>query len=202
MFTMIYPIRLYGDPVLRKPASAVKDFSQVPRVAENMFETMFEAHGVGLAAPQVGRSERLFVFAEYVDAEEEEGEGAGLKARVKNQWVMVNPVITYRAGEQISTEGCLSIPGLYSDDVPRDLQIRVEYQDERGQGKTQEFEGYLAVVVQHELDHLEGILFFDRLPKDLKADFLEEHRKELADLQRRAKAFLRELKAEGRRGEE
>jgi peptide deformylase len=193
---MIYPIRLYGDPVLRKRASSVKDFSEIPRLAENMFETMFEARGVGLAAPQVGRSERLFVFAEYVDAEDEEGEEADLKTRVKNQWVMVNPAITYRAGQQISTEGCLSIPGLYSDEVPRDLQIRVEYQNELGEKKTQEFEGYLAVVVQHELDHLDGTLFFERLPKDLKADFLEEHRKELADMQRRAKAFLKELKAE------
>ncbi|PZA06111.1 MULTISPECIES: peptide deformylase [unclassified Meiothermus] len=194
---MIYPIRLYGDPVLRKRASSVKDFSEIPRLAENMFETMFEARGVGLAAPQVGRLERLFVFAEYVDAEdEEEGEEADLKTRVKNQWVMVNPVITYRAGQQISTEGCLSIPGLYSEEVPRDLQVRVEYQDERGEKKTQEFEGYLAVVVQHELDHLDGTLFFERLPKALKAAFLEEHRQELAEMQRRAKAFLKELKAE------
>lgn len=194
---MIYPIRLYGDPVLRKRASSVKDFSEIPRLAENMFETMFEARGVGLAAPQVGRSERLFVFAEYVDAEdEEEGEEADLKTRVKNQWVMVNPAITYRAGQQISTEGCLSIPGLYSDEVPRDLQIRVEYQNELGEKKTQEFEGYLAVVIQHELDHLDGTLFFERLPKDLKAAFLEEHRHELAEMQRRAKAFLKELKAQ------
>ncbi|WP_276958189.1 peptide deformylase [Allomeiothermus silvanus] len=194
---MIYPIRLYGDPVLRKRASSVKDFSEIPRLAENMFETMFEARGVGLAAPQVGRLERLFVFAEYVDAEdEEEGEEADLKTRVKNQWVMVNPAITYRAGQQISTEGCLSIPGLYSDEVPRDLQIRVEYQNELGEKKTQEFEGYLAVVVQHELDHLDGTLFFERLPKDLKAAFLEEHRHELAEMQRRAKAFLKELKAQ------
>ncbi len=193
----LLPIRLYGDPVLRKKALPVGEFSGLDELAENMVETMLEYGGVGLAAPQVGLARRLFIAAEYAleeeEAEAEEDERP--RSVLKNLYVMVNPRITYRAGEQVGTEGCLSIPGVYSDDVPRDLQIRVEYQDVSGQPRELEAEGYLARVIQHELDHLEGILFFDRLPAELRRDFLSEHRGELAEMQRQAKAFLRELKA-------
>lgn len=193
----LLPIRLYGDPVLRKKALPVGEFSVLDELAENMVETMLEYGGVGLAAPQVGLARRLFIAAEYAleeeEAEAEEDERP--RSVLKNLYVMVNPRITYRAGEQVGTEGCLSIPGVYSDDVPRDLQIRVEYQDVSGQPRELEAEGYLARVIQHELDHLEGILFFDRLPAELRRDFLSEHRGELAEMQRQAKAFLRELKA-------
>jgi len=194
----VLPIRLYGDPVLRKKAVPVSDFSGLDELAENMVETMLEYGGVGLAAPQVGLARRLFIAAEYAleeeEAEAEEDERP--RSILKNLYVMVNPRITYRAGEQVGTEGCLSIPGIYSDDVPRDLQIRVEYQDVSGQSHELEAEGYLARVIQHELDHLEGVLFFDRLPTELRREFLNEHRSELAEMQRKAKAFLRELKAE------
>jgi len=193
----VLPIRLYGDPVLRKKALPVAEFSGLDELAENMVETMLEYGGVGLAAPQVGLARRLFIAAEY-ELEEEEAEAEEderPRSVLKNLYVMVNPRITYRAGEQVGTEGCLSIPGIYSDDVPRDLQIRVEYQDVSGQPHELEAEGYLARVIQHELDHLEGILFFDRLPAELRREFLSEHRGELADMQRQAKAFLRELKA-------
>ena len=196
------PIRLYGDPVLRKKALPVAEFAGLDGLAENMVETMLEYGGVGLAAPQVGLARRLFIAAEYAfeeeEAEAEEDERP--KSVLKNLYVMVNPRITYRAGEQVGTEGCLSIPGIYSDDVPRDLQIRVEYQDVSGQPQELEAEGYLARVIQHELDHLEGILFFDRLLAELRREFLSEHRGELADMQRQAKAFLRELKAKQGRG--
>ncbi|WP_456410723.1 peptide deformylase [Oceanithermus sp.] len=194
----VLPVRLYGDPVLRKKARPVQDFSGLDELAENMVETMFEYGGVGLAAPQVGLATRLFVAAEYA-LEEEEAEAdeeERPKSVLKNLYVMVNPRITYREGTQVGTEGCLSIPGIYSDDVPRDLQIRVEYQDVTGQPHTLEAEGFLARVIQHELDHLEGVLFFDRLPPELRRSFLDEHRDELAEMQRQAKAFLRELKAE------
>ena len=179
----ILPIRLYGDPVLKKKALPVQDFSQIPTLAENMLETMFEARGVGLAAPQVGLSQRLFVAAEYLEDDQEEGPEADLKTRVKQLYVMVNPVITYRAGQQSILEGCLSLPGLYAEGAQRDLEVRVEYQDEHG---------YLAVVLQHEIDHLDGILFFQRMPLSLRQRFLEEHREDLAEFQRQAKAFLRE----------
>ncbi|MCS7068091.1 MAG: peptide deformylase [Meiothermus sp.] len=188
----VLPIRLYGDPVLKKKALPVQDFSSIPELAENMLETMFEARGVGLAAPQVGISQRLFVAAEYLEDEEEEGPEADLKSRVKELYVMVNPVITYRSGQQSITEGCLSLPGLYAEGARRDLQVRVEYQDEKGQQKTLEAEGYLAVVIQHEIDHLDGILFFQRMPPAERQKFLDEHREDLAEFQRQAKAFLRE----------
>ncbi len=187
------PIRLYGDPILRKKARPVTDFSEIPRLAENMLETMFEAGGVGLAGPQVGEAKRIFVAALYQDLPEEEEERVPLKNRVKETFVMVNPRITFAEGEQVGTEGCLSLPGLYSDDVPRKFRVRLEYQDEYGNPKVLEAEDYLARIVQHELDHLEGILFFDRLPPSLRKQFLEENRAELARLQREAKAFLREL---------
>lgn len=193
----ILPIRLYGDPILKKKALLVQDFSGISQLAQNMFESMFEARGVGLAAPQVGIGRRLFVAAEYLDSEdEEEGQEADLKTRVKKQYVMVNPVITYRSGQQSVTEGCLSLPGLYVEGVPRDLQVRVEYQDEKGQKKELELEGYMAVVIQHEIDHLDGTLFFQRLPFPLKQKFLDEHREDLADFQRQAKAYLKDLEAE------
>lgn len=193
----ILPIRLYGDPILKKKALPVQDFSGIPELAENMFESMFEARGVGLAAPQVGIPKRLFVAAEYLDAEdEEEGQEADLKTRIKQLYVMVNPVITYRSGQQSITEGCLSLPGLYYDGVPRDLQVRVEFQDQKGEKKELEIEGYMAVVIQHELDHLDGTLFFQRLPLGLKQKFLDEHREDLADFQRQARAYLKDLEAE------
>jgi len=189
----VLPIRLYGDPILRKKARPVTDFAGIPRLAENMLETMFEAGGVGLAGPQVGEPLRIFVAALYQDLPEEEEERVPLKKRVKETFVMVNPRITFAEGEAVGTEGCLSLPGLYSDDVPRKFRVRLEYQDEYGNPKVLEAEDYLARIVQHELDHLEGILFFDRLPPPLRKRFLEENRAELARMQREAKAFLREL---------
>ncbi|GIW24503.1 peptide deformylase [Meiothermus sp.] len=188
----ILPIRLYGDPVLKKKALPVQDFSGIPELAQDMLETMFEARGVGLAAPQVGISQRLFVAAEYQEEEEEEGPEAPLKTRVKELYVMANPVITYREGRQSILEGCLSLPGLYAEGAQRDLRVRVEYQNEKGEKKTLEAEGYLAVVLQHEIDHLDGILFFQRMNFADKQKFLEEHREDLADFQRQARAFLRE----------
>ncbi len=190
----VLPIRLYGDPILRKKALPVTDFSEVPRLAENMLETMFEAGGVGLAGPQVGLQKRIFVAALYHDEPEEEEEQKPLKNRVKELFVMVNPRVTYAEGEALGTEGCLSIPGLYADEVPRKFAVRVEYQDEHGEPKVLEAEDYLARIIQHEFDHLEGVLFFDRLSPAARRAFMEEHRAELAEMQRQAKAFLKELR--------
>jgi len=189
----VLPIRLYGDPILRKKARPVTDFAQVPELAEAMLETMFEAGGVGLAGPQVGEAKRIFVAALYQDLPEEEEDRVPLKKRVRETFVLVNPRITFAEGEAVGTEGCLSLPGLYSDDVPRKFRVRVEYQDEHGQPRVIEAEDYLARIFQHEIDHLEGVLFFDRLPPPLKRRFLEENRAELARMQREAKAMLKEL---------
>lgn len=188
---MIYPIRLYGDPVLRKRARPVEDFSGLKRLAEDMLETMFEARGVGLAAPQIGLSQRLFVAVEYADEPDEEERP--LRDLVRRVYVVANPVITHREGLVEGTEGCLSLPGLYSEEVPRAERIRVAYQDEEGTPRTLELEGYLARVFQHEMDHLDGILFFERLPKPKREAFLEEYRSDLARFQKEARALLKEL---------
>lgn len=108
--------------------------------------------------------------------------------------VMVNPEIVLREGQQFGPDGCLSLPGLSVEEMERDLRIRVRYQALDGAPGEVEAEGHFAHVLQHEFDHLEGVLFFDRLPGRERQRFLEEHRAELADMQRRAKAFLKDLR--------
>lgn len=185
---MVLPIRLYGDPVLRAKARAVTDFKSIPKLVEDMFETMFEAKGVGLAAPQIGVSQQVFVWAEYSD-EEEEGEEA--VSKVLHQHVMVNPKLEVLDQTMVlGLEGCLSIPSIYEEGVPRARALRVTYQNEHGEQQSLELEDFNARVVQHEFDHLIGRLYFDLLPKTV----LETHRKELAQMQKDAKAFLKELK--------
>lgn len=142
----VLPIRTFGDPVLREPARAVELFDQaLARLAEDMVETMQEAPGVGLAAPQVGRSIRLIVF--------DIGEGPV---------AMVNPLLSGFDGEQVGEEGCLSIPGLYFP-VKRALKVRADGFDPSGKPMVIEGEELLARVLQHEVDHLDGVLFLDRL---------------------------------------
>jgi peptide deformylase len=189
---MVLPIRLYGDPVLRSKARKVTDFKTIPKLAQDMLETMYEARGVGLAAPQVGVSQRVFVWAEF-DDEEEEGEEP--RSKVIAEHVMVNPVLETLDGQLVEgLEGCLSIPGIYEEGVKRKRALRVNYQNERGEGKIIELEDFNARVIQHEFDHLEGKLFLDYLPKET----LEKHRAELTKFQREAKAFLKEEQAKGK----
>jgi peptide deformylase len=188
---MILPIRLYGDPVLRTKARTVTDFSSIPKLAEDMLETMYEAKGVGLAAPQVGQGVRVFVVAEYSD-EEHEGEDTELKSRVLNEYVMVNPTLEVLDATLVEgVEGCLSIPQIYIDGVSRVRALRVNFQNERGEAKSLEFEDFNARVIQHEFDHLESRLFIDLLPPEV----MLEHREALVGMQRDAKAFLKELRA-------
>jgi peptide deformylase len=151
----LMPIRTFGDPVLREPARPVEAFdAALRRLAEDMIETMHEAPGVGLAAPQVGRSLRLVVF----DIQDETGARA-----------LANPVLRDEWGEQIGEEGCLSLPGLYFP-VSRAMKVWAEGFDLEGNPVTIEGEELLARVLQHEVDHLQGVLFIDRLD--------EEHRGE------------------------
>lgn len=209
---MILPIRTYGDPVLRRVARPVTQFDDdLRRLAADMIETMHSAQGVGLAAPQVGVPKRLFVALELPDGpdadEDEEGAGATADAAPAAEadagesrpepivHVLVNPEITRREGLQVAPDGCLSLPGLSVDDMERDLRVRVRYQDLDGVNRERDAEGHFAHVLQHEHDHLEGVLFFDRLPGPRRQRFLEEHRGELAELQRRAKAHLKSLRA-------
>lgn len=188
---MIMPIRYYGDPVLRRPARPVTDFdAALARLAEDMIETMRDANGVGLAAPQVGVSSRMFVAAEYETGEDDE-------PRLVAEHVLVNPEILELDGSQVVQEGCLSVPGLYLDELERAQSVRFRYQDLRGEWAERTAHGHFAQVIQHENDHLDGIMYFDRLPPAQRRAFMERHRAELAELQREAKAFLRGLREAG-----
>ncbi|MEM6430886.1 MAG: peptide deformylase [Deinococcota bacterium] len=210
---MIYPIRYYGDPALKRKAAPVASFdAALKQLAADMIETMYDANGVGLAAPQIGINKRLFIALELAEqdahedahgdaAEEDSGTPDELtqeekKARwnVLNEYIIVNPTITSREGEQCGQDGCLSLPGLYIDDMKRDDSITMSYQDLDGGAHTLTASGHFSHVLQHEYDHLEGILFFERLPAAEQRAFKETHRQALAEMQRHSKAFLRELK--------
>ncbi|MGH2739121.1 MAG: peptide deformylase [Actinomycetota bacterium] len=145
----ILPIRLFGDPVLRERARPVERFDASLRVlAEDMIETMQAAPGVGLSGPQVGRSIRLVVF--------DVGEGPQ---------VLANPMLSGFEGEQIGEEGCLSVPGIYAE-VRRANAVRCDAVDLEGNPVGLDAEELLARVLQHEVDHLDGVLFIDRLDED------------------------------------
>ncbi|MCS7041565.1 MAG: peptide deformylase [Bryobacteraceae bacterium] len=157
---MILRIRKYGDPVLETPAEPVTEFNgELRQLAEDMFETMYANKGIGLAAPQVGISRRLAVIDPTA------GEDAAAKL------VLVNPVILVKEGTQIGEEGCLSIPG-FREDVKRAYRVRVRAQDLDGNFFETEGEELLARVIQHELDHLDGILFLQHLSL-LKRDLIK-----------------------------
>ena len=146
------PIRIYGDPVLRKKAVPVDEVDEDIRIlAADMVETMQAADGIGLAANQVGELCRLLTLNFNID---DGAEGAT---------ALVNPRIVEREGEQVSMEGCLSIPEIW-EEVDRHDRIVVEYLDLDGEGQSRELTGLHSAVVQHEIDHLEGILFIDHLP--------------------------------------
>lgn len=161
---MILPIVGYGDPVLRKVGEEIsKDYPNLKDVIANMYETMYNAYGVGLAAPQVGLAIRLFVidcepFSDSDDLSKEETEQ--LKGFKKT---FINAKILKEEGEEWGfNEGCLSIPEV-REDVFRHEQITIEYYDEEFNKKTEVYDGLIARVIQHEYDHIEGILFTDRI---------------------------------------
>jgi peptide deformylase len=161
---MILPIRAYGDPVLKKVAKDIEPgHPGLEQLISDMFETMYEANGVGLAAPQIGQSIRLFIVDASPFAEDEDGkptEEAHLKDFKK---VFINPYIVEEEGEEWGfEEGCLSIPGI-REEVYRAERIVLQYQDEQFNEHEEEFSGFAARVIQHEHDHLDGILFTDHL---------------------------------------
>ena len=161
---MILPIVAYGDPILRKVAKAIDAaYPDLEKLITNMKETMYNASGVGLAAPQIGKAIRLFLidaspFSEDDDLSEEE------RTLLKSfNRVFINPKILEEEGEEwIFNEGCLSIPDV-REDVSRQPKITIEYQDENFTVHTETLEGLAARVFQHEFDHIEGILFTDKL---------------------------------------
>ena|SRR6218665_679092 len=163
---MILPIVAYGDPVLKKEAEEIdKNYPDLKKLIDDMFETMYEASGVGIAAPQVGRSIRLFVvdatpFAETDEDEEEDPLAEGCDGFKK---VFINPVIEEETGEPWGfAEGCLSIPKI-REEVFRKPTIKISYYDENWNFHEEEYDGYRARIIQHEYDHIEGILFTDHL---------------------------------------
>lgn len=161
---MIIPIYGYGEPVLRQVAAAISpDYPNLKEIIANMYDTMYNAYGVGLAAPQVGMAIRLFVidtepFSDSSDLSNEE------KEQLKNfKKTFINAKILKEEGEEwVFNEGCLSIPDV-REDVYRKERITMEYCEEDFVMKTEVFDGLIARVIQHEYDHIEGILFTDKI---------------------------------------
>lgn len=154
---MIYPVYIIGSSVLRKKAEEIdRDYPDLQQVIENMWETMYNADGIGLAAPQIGKSIRLLVM----DASTLADDDPSLKDFKK---VLINAKITELSDdEELMSEGCLSIPGI-NEDVKRSNKITLEYYDENFVLHKEKYSGFSARVIQHEYDHLEGILFTDKL---------------------------------------
>lgn len=154
---MIYPIVIFGAEGLRKPsAELTMEYPELPKLIEDMFLTMAEADGCGLAAPQIGRNIRLFVVDCSAWGDEDE------RCRDYRR-AFINPEI-YAVSEEteLFNEGCLSLPGLH-EDVRRPVSIRMRYLDADFAEHDEEFDGYRARVIQHEYDHLDGKVFTDRL---------------------------------------
>ncbi len=155
----IHPIRQLGDPVLRQPAATIERFDDtLALLAADMIETMYDAPGVGLAAPQIGRSIRLVVY----DAADETG-----------AHVLVNPEISGLEGEDVMDEGCLSVRGPYGE-TKRAARLHVRAQDLAGRPVEFDAEGFLARIMQHETDHLHGTLFIDRLDEDARREVMRQ----------------------------
>ena len=149
---MVLPIYLYGQKVLRKRAKEVVAVTpELTKLAEDMLETMYASSGIGLAAPQIGRSIRLIVVDVTSDEEP------------KNPYCLFNPVVTLRKGASVAEEGCLSVPGVWAD-VERPETITVEALDKHGKPVVLKNIGdILSRCIQHEIDHLEGVLFVDKI---------------------------------------
>src|SRR5438876_190200 len=164
-------IIMIGDPILRQKAKKIHHFDpSLPKLVKDMFETMHDARGVGLAAPQIALSIRLFV----VECEDKE---TGKHHKV----AMANSEIVKAEGEQIGLDGCLSIPGYYGVNVRRANKVVVKGQDIHGKPMKVQAEGLFAWALQHEIDHLNGVLYIDRLdsPDDLRKVRPEEVGEEL-----------------------
>lgn len=161
---MKLPIVAYGDPVLKRKGEEIdENYPELDQLIENMFETMYAANGVGLAAPQIGLSIRLFVIDASPYADDDEPELANFKK------VFINPILVEEKGDKWAfNEGCLSIPEV-REDVSRQETIRINYLDENWDEHEEEYSGLAARVIQHEYDHIEGKLFTDRLSPLRKA---------------------------------
>ncbi|MFZ0661995.1 MAG: peptide deformylase [Acidobacteriaceae bacterium] len=156
---MLREIVKYPDPVLERRGEPVTEFDAgLQKLADDMFESMYAARGIGLAAPQIGISKRLTVI------------DLSVKENPQERIVLINPEITFREGRQVGEEGCLSLPEI-RDKVTRAARVKVRAQDLKGQWFEMEGEELLARAMQHEIDHLDGILFFRRVSA-LKRDLI------------------------------
>lgn len=154
---MILPMYLYGQSVLRKVAEPIdKDYPELQTLIDNMFETMYKSDGVGLAAPQIGLGIRVVVIDASPMADEE-------PSLANSKMALINPHIESFEGDNVSMEeGCLSLPGIH-ESVTRKNTIHITYMDENFVAHDEVISGYLARVIQHEYDHLEGHVFTDRI---------------------------------------
>lgn len=154
---MVLPVTAYGHPILRKVSKEIdKDYPKLDEFIENMFETMYRSDGIGLAAPQVNKSIRIFII-DATPYQDEMPEAEGFKK------VFLNPTIVEEEGdEKMMSEGCLSIPGI-REDVSRPPKVHIQYYDRDWNFRDEWYEGMLARIIQHEYDHLEGTLFTDKL---------------------------------------
>ena len=162
---MILPVVAYGDPVLKKEAVEIDEqYPDLQKLIADMFETMYHAKGVGLAAPQIGKSIRLFIVDGSPFADEEEDEPDPKAEGIEHfKKVFINPIIEEENGEKWAfQEGCLSIPGI-RENVTRHEKLVITYYDENWEFHEESFEGYAARIIQHEYDHIEGVLFTDHL---------------------------------------
>lgn len=161
---MILPIVAYGDPILRKKGASIdKDYPNLDELLANMRETMKNARGVGLAAPQIGKAIRLFLVNTEPFSHNDELEDVEITLLKSFKKVFINAkIINEEGNEWVFNEGCLSIPGL-NEDVFRNEKLTIEYQDENFETFTETYTGLIARVIQHEYDHIEGVLFTDKL---------------------------------------
>jgi peptide deformylase len=178
---MILPIIGYGDPVLRKVGEVISpEHPNLKETIANMYDTMYNACGVGLAAPQVGMAVRLFIVDTTPFSDDEDLEDAEQKELKGFKRTFINPKMLKEDGEEwVFNEGCLSIPDV-REDVTRNERITIEYCEEDFVMKTEVFDGLIARVIQHEYDHIEGILFTDKI-SSLKKRLIQKKLKNILE---------------------
>lgn len=176
-------IVLYPDPVLKTKGEEITSFDkELKELSQNMLLTMYHAPGIGLAGPQIGISKRIFVLDVDYDRDCIDEENNHYQLSNVNPLVFINPVLRDLEGETTYQEGCLSIPDIF-DDVKRFETLVVDYQDIHGNDQSMSADGLLSICIQHENDHLDGILFIEKLSK-LKFEF---YRKKMIKEKKRLK---------------
>ncbi len=171
---MVYEIVVYPDKRLKKISDSVEEFdAKLHALLDDMYETMISRNGVGLAAIQIGVPKRVLIINVPIETEDEELE----QQPKENTLEIINPVITYKSDEMVKfQEGCLSVPGYY-DDIERHAMVTIEYQDRDGNRHLIEDDEFLAIALQHEMDHLDGRLFIEKLSFTKRKKFEKEWKK-------------------------